>query len=90
MIDFVDNQFRNQQGRASASVRKTTRDAVIRSAELFIATLNGLRVQAENIGMQTRQNPMGGGLLAADTPATKVGVGAIALYSDHASQQSIN
>jgi len=90
LIDFVDTQFRNKTGRTSASVRTATRDAVIRSADLLIATLNGLRVQAENIGMQTRQNPMGGGLLAADTPATKAGVGAIALYSDHASAALIN
>ena len=90
LIDFVDVQFRNQTGRTNASVRTATRDAVIRSADLLIATLNGLRVQAENIGMQTRQNPMGGGLLAADTYPKQVGVGAIALYSDHASAALIN
>lgn len=90
LIDFVDAQFRNQTGRTSSNVRTATRDAVIRSADLLIATLNGLRVQAENIGMQTRQNPMGGGLLAADTHAKKAGVGAMALYSDHASAALIN
>ena len=90
LTDLVDSSLRKLSSRPSSSVRRATRDAVVRSAELIIATLNGLRVQAENIGMEIRQNPMGSGFFAADTHAKKVGVGALALYSDHASAALIN
>jgi hypothetical protein len=90
LTDLVDSSLRKLATRPSSSVRRATRDAVVRSAELIIATLNGLRVQAENIGMEIRQNPMGSGFYAADTHAKKVGVGALALYSDHASSALIN
>ena len=89
LLSFIDKELANSTVRISASVRRATRDAVISSTELLISTLNGLRIQAENIGMQIRSNPAGG-FFAADTYGKQVGVGALALYSDHASSALIN
>ena len=60
LISFVDREFANSSSRVSASVRRATRDAVLQSAKLFSDVLDGVRIQAENIGMVVRQNPMGG------------------------------
>lgn len=59
LISFVDREFANA-GRVAASVRRATRDAVLQSAQLLVNVLDGVRIEAENIGMVIRQNPMGG------------------------------
>jgi hypothetical protein len=58
LVDFVDRQFAASD-RTNANVRRSTRDAVLQSAQLFCDVLEGVRLQAEYTGMVVRQNPMG-------------------------------
>ncbi len=58
LVDFVDRKFA-ASARTNANVRRSTRDAVLQSAQLFCDVLEGVRLQAEYTGMVVRQNPMG-------------------------------
>jgi len=86
--DAVNRHFASTSRRTNSNVRRATRDAAIRGTEKLILTLQGLRIQAESQGMQIRSNPAG--LFQADTALKKVGVGAGALVSDHATASLIN
>ena len=87
LVSYVNTQFANADARVSADVRRATRDAVLQSAQLLSDVLEGVRIQAENIGMVVRQNPMGGdmsGLAVTGTvTASLVGTHALSALTNH-------
>lgn len=85
LVDFVDRQFASSATRGRANVRRSTRDAVLQSAQLFCDVLDGVRLQAEYSGMVVRQNPMGdlsGLQIAGVTTGSLVGTHALSALTN--------
>lgn len=85
LVDFVDRQFASSATRGQANVRRSTRDAVLQSAQLFCDVLDGVRLQAEYSGMVVRQNPMGdlsGLQIAGVTTGSLVGTHALSALTN--------
>ena len=85
LVDFVERQFASSATRGKANVRRSTRDAVLQSAQLFCDVLDGVRLQAEYSGMVVRQNPMGdlsGLQIAGVTTGSLVGTHALSALTN--------